>query len=503
MLNIRLAFFCFFVALLFVFCTGESRKGKEGKEFNDYFQHNNHRTAAEWEPALGTMIVWPLSIPYKLAVELAKDNHLFTMVENEDVQMEAEKWFNEWGILSENVTFIHAPQGIDAWWTRDWGPSAVFTPEGKYMLADGKYPYATPRSDLECNDVLEFLYFDENNNLELTQIDDDATIPLANQLGFEILDLPFINTGGNVLTDGLGTAFSTCIILAENQYHDIDENEFFALNESLLGLHRYHIISNFEEFGIQHIDCLLKLLDEETILVAEPPTDHELFDVYQSIAANELSKIKTPYGRPYHIKRIKTARYSGELLAAYTNSLILNKTIYVPLFDIPQDTVALNTWAAAMPGYAIKGFTFTLDEEPFVTEELRDHYVSYGWRDGDALHCRTRAIWNPEMLFISIKKIEPFVRAREKIKVHATIIDYSKGGLVENQSVLYWRMADDSDWKTIPLTPTGHENHFYAEFPKQKSGTTIEYYISAISQSGEIATRPITAPKGIYQFKVE
>ncbi|HMQ07840.1 MAG TPA: agmatine deiminase family protein [Saprospiraceae bacterium] len=501
--SIRLVFFYLSVTFLFVFCTGENRRDKEVNDSNDYFQYNNHRTAAEWEPALGTVIVWPLSIPYTLAVELAKDNHLFTMVENEDVQKEAEKWFNAWGIISENVTFIYAPQGIDAWWTRDWGPSAVFTSEGKYMLADGKYPYATPRSDLECNDILEFLYFDENNNIALTQIDDDATLPLANQLGFEILDLPFINTGGNVLTDGLGTAFSTCIIMAENQYHGIDENEFFTLNESLLGFQRYHIISNFEEFGIQHIDCLLKILDEETILVAEPPTDHSLYNVYNSIVADELSKIKTPYGRPYHIKRIKTARYRGELLAAYTNSLILNKTIYVPLFDIPQDTVALNTWAEAMPGYEIKGFTFTLDEEPFVTAELRDHYESYGWRDGDALHCRTRAIWNPEMLFMTIKKIEPHVQAREKIKVHATIIDYSKSGLIENQCVLYWRISDDSGWNRIPLSRTDHEHHFFAEFPKQKSGTTIEYYISAASHSGEKATRPITAPKGIYQFKVE
>ncbi len=494
---------CILIVLFFFSCPSNTNKNSKIIETNYYTQGTHNRTAAEWEPALGTLIVWPLSIPYKLTIELAKDNHLFTMVENEGSRMEAEKWFNEWGIDSEKTTFIYAQQGVDAWWTRDWGPSAVFTNTGQLKLADGKYIYATPLTDLECNDSLNFLYFDENNKMELTQIDDDATIPLAKQLGFEVMDLPFNNTGGNVLTDGLGTAFSTCVINTENRYHGIGNKSFLHLNDSLLGFQRYNIISNFEKHGIQHIDCLLKLINEETILMAEPPSDHVLFNIYDDIITEELSKLKTPYQRPYKILRIKTARYSDEQLAAYTNSLILNKTVYVPLFNIPQDSIALKTWQDVMPGFEIKGFEFTLDDEPFVTYELRKHYRGYGWNSGDALHCRTRAIWNPEMLFISVKRINSKVDVTQKNKVYATIIDYSKKGLVKNESELFWRLLGNTKWNNITLSQTENANHFFADIPNHKSGTTIQYYVSAVSNSGEKETRPITAPLVAYEFSIQ
>lgn len=483
-------------------CSNNSQKNIDTVKPNDSLELHI-RTAAEWEPALGTLIVWPLSIPHKLVIELANDNHLFTMVENQDAQKEAEKWFSEWHINPENVTFIYAKQGVDAWWTRDWGPSAVFTNKNEYKLADGKYIYSTPVTNLACNDSLRFLFLDDNNNIQLTQIDDDATIPLAKQLGFEVMDLPINNTGGNVLTDGLGTAFSTCIILNENEYHGIDKENFLKLNDSLLGFQRYNIISNFEDEGIQHIDCLLKLIDEETILVAEPPNNHKLYDIYNDIVNQELSVLKTPYNKPYKILKIKTAPYKGDRLAAYTNSLILNKVVYVPLFDIPQDSIALKTWEDVMPGYEIKGFKFSLDDEPLVTEELRKHYGDYGWNNGDALHCRARAIWNPEMLFISVNTIASEVDSHQNNNVYTTIIDYSNKGLIENKSELHWRVLGENEWKTMTLSRTDSENLFFAEIPSTNSGITIEYYISAVSNSGAKETRPITAPVATYKFTIK
>ena len=83
-----------------------------------------------------------------------------------------------------------------------------------------------------------------------------------------------------------------------------------------------------------------------------------------------------------------------------------------------------------MAGYKIKGFKFSLDDEPFVTEELRKHYLTYGWNRGDALHCWTRTIWKPEMLFISVNRINTKVNSNNKNNVYPILIDYSKKGLV-------------------------------------------------------------------------
>ncbi len=492
----------FITALVFFFSCSLEETLKKATLTDFYIPFNSNRTVAEWEPALGTLVVWPLSIPHTLAIELSRDNHLFTMVENEISRQEAAEWYQKWGIDSTKVTFVFAPQGEDAWWTRDWGPSAVFTKTGQMKLGDGKYIYSTPLTDLECNDSLRFLFLDDNNEIELTQIEDDATIPLARQLGFEVLELPFINTGGNVLTDGIGTAFSTCVIRSENEFHGIDFSDFLHLNDSLSGYSQYHMISNFEDHGIQHIDCLLKVIDEETLLVAEPPKGHQLYEIYQDLVTNELSKLKTAFNRPYKILRIKTAQYNPDRdwLAAYTNSLILNKTVYVPLFSIEEDTQAIKTWQAAMPGYQIKGFTYVLDEEPLVPEKLRAFYKNIGWNGGDALHCRTRAIWDPNMLFISVKKIEAEISREEEANLYVTIIDYGQNEPLKNKPLLRWRVKGDFTWETIEMKATDNPYNWFVDIPAQEQGNHIEYYVEAKSNAEKTQKRPMTAPDGYFTF---
>ena len=472
-------------------------------ESNFYTQSNSNRVAAEWEPALGVMIVWPLSVPHKLVIELSNDTKLYTLVENKAAKLEALKWYSTWGIDTTKSIFIYSPQGIDSWWVRDWGPSAVFTPKGEMMLSDGKYVQSTPASKLECNDSL-YLYRSADNKLIKTDIDDNATVFLGKGLNTRVLDLPYINTGGNVITDGLGTAFSTCILTNENRFYGVSDDRFLELNKDLLGITQYNIISNFEEIGIQHIDCYMKLLDEERILIAEPPRGHNLFEVYQNIIQNEISKLKTPYGRPYTILRIKTNSYRENHLAAYTNSIIINKTVYVPLFQIAEDELALQRWQEVMPGYIIKGFEFDFNDEPVVSKEMREHYKSgYGWTGGDALHCRTRAIWDPEMLFMSMKRIDSVVHSSQENRVYATIIDYSNQGLQKEKTELHWRVEGKPDWNSLALTQIENTNNYYADIPGQQEGSRIEYYISAVSNSRRSETLPRTAPLGTYSFLIK
>ena len=293
-------------------------------------------------------------------------------------------------------------------------------------------------------------------------------------------------------------------MLNENRFYNVNQEKFLSLNKELLGFEQYNFISNFEKIGIQHIDCFMKLLDEERILVAEPPTDHELYPIYENIIENELKKLKTAYGRPYEILRIKTNRYDGERLAAYTNSIIINKTIYVPLFQIKADSIALQIWRGLMPGYTVKGFTFALIDEPIVSKEMKEHYKSgYGWNSGDALHCRTRAIWDNEMLFITTKRLNKIVPSTQQKIVYTTIIDYSNKGLVKDKCQIFWRVLGESNWSISQLSLDVNQNQFFYEIPYSKKGTTVEYFISAESKSGRKETKPRTAPLGTYQFMIE
>jgi agmatine deiminase len=261
--------------------------------------------------------------------------------------------------------------------------------------------------------------------------------------------------------------------------------------------------------GIQHIDCLLKLVDEETILVAQPPEDHELFSIYENIVKNELSKLKTAYGRPYIIKRIKIAQYYEEdltaYLTAYTNSLILNKNVYVPLFGIKEDSLALKTWESVMPGYTIKGFNYVLDEQPIKSEYKFRGFdelgVKTGWLYEDAVHCRTKAIWDEDMIFISVKKILPKSPINQEAILHATIIDYSGEGLSNNDIFLTWRIKGKTKWNKIKMSMDNNPNHWIAHIPKHEKETVIEYSVEAKSNSGNTQRRPITAPEGYFTFK--
>lgn len=471
---------------------------------SNFYQFDKPRVAAEWEPAKGVMFSCPPIIPKELIIELASDTHIYPIVDGKEEEDEARRWFKMWGIDSTKVSFINLKVDRDIPWLRDWGPSAVFMKNGDFKLADAKFINSDPFTDRICNDSLDLQKVDSTGLDYYSTYAENAILPLAKQLGMEVENIPFTNTGGNVLTDGIGTAFSTCMLLTENRYNGLSDEEFFHLNDSLLGYENYHVISNFEKYGIQHIDCLLKLVDEETLLVAQPPIDHELYSIYEDIVNNELTKLRSSYGRPYNIKRIKLTRIIDDYLTAYTNSLILNQTVYVPLYNVSADSAALKTWESVMPGHTVKGFYFVMDDQPYKSKHpfyLYPDGVTSGWAPDDALHCRTRAIWDPEMIFISIKKILPTVQINEEAVVYATIRDYSDAEIEESGVNIYWRVKGSNDWNKKNMLKYNSMNHWFAKIPDQKNNLEIDYYIEVQSKAGNIGRRPITAPKGHYSFK--
>jgi agmatine/peptidylarginine deiminase len=493
------------VALLLASCTPTEKPSEIIEQSNLKHQHN--RVSAEWEPALGTIVVWPLDLPHQLIIELSKDAKLFTMVPNQEEIAVAKEWYSKWGIDLNNVEFIVSKQGLDSWWARDWGAFAVFDSLGNMSLADGQYEYSTPVSGMACDDTLRFLFTETDKKtgketIILTSDDDDTPIDIAKHMNYNRIDLPFTYTGGNVFMDGQGSAISCCVIKNENKYIGVSDEQLVADAQSYLGIDVYNFISNFEHSGIQHIDCLLKMLDNNRLFVMQPPVDHELYQVYEDIVNNELSALKNAKGEPFEIIRLNTNRYSGDKLAAYSNSLILNKNIYVPMFGIEQDEIALEQWRAAMPGYTVKGYLYNVHEEPMLHPRVRERRADgFGWRDGDALHCRTRAIWDPEMLYIALNGNEK--KIAENYVIEANIIDYSNSGLVRKDLNLVWREKGSEQWTNLPMQETEKLNIYKASFENMPTGTEVEYYITATTAKGKTQTLPMTAPEGLYNFIIE
>lgn len=442
------------------------------------------RVAAEWEPALGAMVAWPPVVPDALLVEIAEDDRLFLLVDDAEMRAEAETRLAEMGVDLGSVEFISVGASEDLAWTRDWGPFGLFDEHGAHHFADPRfvtYPMSTP----DCDGRL----YDMDLPLLFGSVDDTATAKVARSLGFSNVELPYAFTGGNALVDGHGTAFSTCVMLNENRrLLGIPEEEFFRAVEARLGITRYVVLPNFEWFGIQHIDCLMKPLDEETILVKRVPEGHPDHAPIEAIVAH-LASLKNPHGRPYRILRIDTPPYLfGHYVANYTNSLILNRKVLVPFFGIPADEKALETWREAMPGYEVIGF---------------ENSGALGWTWYDALHCRVRAIWDPEMLYMHHRRLDDRVAPADTYRVAVSLRDHSGAGLIEGELALSWRLKGEIAWRRVRLEKSGRAPDAYAaSIPGPGVGKTVEYFFSAADRSGRAETLPRAAPLGFYSFSV-
>ena len=445
------------------------------------------RMAAEWEPVIGSIIAWPLIIPQPLVIELAKGNMpLYVMVSDEINRYAAEDTFKGWGLSMDNVHFVVTRLGLAWGWPRDWGPFAVYSASGAYRLADPRF-IAYPLAGPDCNDMRPDLYPKER------YIGDDlASSALAESLGFDIVPIAAALTGGNFLVDGLGTAFSTCVIRMKNRSLGLSDEQLSALIKEKLGIDRHVVLPNYEKTGIQHIDCAVKPLDEETLLVMRVPEDHHEYSIIEEIV-QKLQSLTNAYGRPYKIIRIDTGRYKDEMVAAYTNSLIFNKKVFMPFYGIPEDKQAQKTWQEAMPGYEVIGF------ENDITVPVMGYR---GWQSFDGLHCRVRAIWDPGMLRMAHRRMDSTIKPAKSWPVEVTIQDFSKAGLIPEELQLHVRSHSDQKWQTIILSSTANPSLFQASIPGVKSGETVEYYLSAADRSGRRETLPRTAPADFYSFTV-
>jgi hypothetical protein len=161
------------------------------------------------------------------------------------------------------------------------------------------------------------------------------------------------------------------------------------------------------------------------------------------------------------------------------------------MFGIPGDDQALKTWRAALPGYEVLGFKADSQQSD--------------WRYSDALHCRTRAIWDQKMLFMAHKRLTGVVPATAKCTIDVQIRDYSNAGLVENKLHLFWKKTSATKWNMVALQPALAAKKFTyrASIEGIQPGQAVEYYLAATSQSGRSETLPRVAPKGYYTFTVE
>jgi agmatine deiminase len=387
------------------------------------------RIPAEWEPAVGAVVRWPLEIPDDLVREIARDDRLFVLVKPKQLER-AREGLLALGIAPGSMELI--PSSVESSYPRDFGPHQLFDGEGHFAILDqifAGWPMYPDRWEPGQEKEPEWSEWEGPG-------DDDVSLDVADHLDIPVYRFPGFLTGGNFLVDGYGTAFATEAQIDENRAL-YSPDEFRRALVPYTGIERLHVLPNTEALGIQHIDTWLKVIGPERLLIIRPPAGHpEEARINRSLKM--IDEITGPFGRPYQVVRMDVAEMVDEYdseetgddawpdetgdeawpdepgTAPYTNSLILNRKVLVPLFGLDTDESALETWRQAMPGYEVIGFPY-------------DYWASY-----DALHCRVRAVFDAGMLHISHAPLTANTpHAEAGFSVRASIDDRSGAGLVE------------------------------------------------------------------------
>jgi len=285
------------------------------------------RQPAEFEQMEAVLIRYPFGIPYDLIAEMSEDVEVITIVDTVANQNDILDEFENNDVDLDNCSFMIAPS--NSYWTRDYGPWFVFS-EAEMELKVVDFEYNRPR--IHDNNIPNI--FSDHQGLNYTYMD-------------------LIQTGGNYMTDGNGIAISTDLVIEENPGKTLEDIE--QIMQQHLGITTYHLPSDVNGEYIKHIDCWAKYLSPDTILIREVPQTHPQ---YQEIeAAVDYFEMQTScFNTTYTIVRVYTPNNEP-----YTNSLILNDKVLVPLKGTQWDDEAIDTYEQAMPGYEIIGFT-AIDE---------------------------------------------------------------------------------------------------------------------------------------------
>ncbi len=423
------------------------------------------RTMAEWEELDGIMITWTsyTSILRQIVDHAQEEGIVYIVCTDSNT---VKNFLTSGGVPLKNLKFIL--ESFNSVWIRDYGPWCAYSDiiDSLYII-DWIYNRPRPLDDLIPS------VFASHKNYPLYQM---TTSPYN-----------FVATGGNFMTDGQGTGFSSKLILNENPTKT--EAEIDTMMKKFMGINRYIKMENLPYDDIHHIDMHMKLLDEETLLVGQYPPGVSDGPYIEANLQYVLNNFQTCYGKPYKVVRIPMppdgqGRYpnNGGDYRTYTNSIIVNKTVIVPTYELQYDTTGLRIYREAMPGYNIVGVN------------CNQMIGANG-----AIHCITKEIGVKEPIYISHSKIRSVVNSGANgYEVKAFI--KTKSG-ISNASV-FWSADTSQGFNQIVMNQISVDT-FSAYIPPQQLNTKIYYYISASSNSGRVVQKPLTSPKGAFQFVVD
>ena len=433
------------------------------------------RAAAEWEEVEYLVITWVPSFQNILRqiVEVGiSECKVIITTQNE---ASVASYLTSQGVDLTNVIFMDEPW--DSIWIRDYGGNTIYSDDiGEKAYTD--WIYNRPRP-----------------------FDNVMPTAHANLLGFPIYvtdtgtnDL--VNTGGNYMSDGLGNAFASKLVLNENAPGNPygvtpkTEADIDAIMNAYMGINNYIKMETLQYDLIHHIDMHMKLLDEETLLVSRYPEGVADGPQIEENIDYVLSNFQSSFGTPYDVVWIDappstSGNYpdTGGYYRTFSNSIFINGSVIVPTYRPEVDVPALAFYEELLPGYNIVGIDVDNPGENLI--------ALYG-----AIHCIAHTIGVDEPLWIVHQPIDE-ANTNSMVSVDAMIKHIS--GI--NTAAVFWREEGDTNYNEVQMSLMSG-NDWSADLSIPSTPSNIEYYIEAEANSGKSLTRPIVAPEGYWTINV-
>ncbi len=441
------------------------------------------RAMAEWEELQALNITWtgfPAILKQIVAAGRLETQVLIItddLAGTEDYLMTANTGGPAFADLT-NVTLIEG--NYNTIWARDYSANPVYgaVVDSLFMV---DWIYNRPRPDDDASPEL---------------IANELSVPL-----YTTTATPYnlMNTGGNFMCDGFGTAFASDLVMEENDgngdyniaYPSHTEAEIDEITQQFMGIDRYIKMPVLPYDGIHHIDMHMKLVNENTLLVAEYPDG--VADGPQINANIEyvLANYNSMFDTPYNVVRIPSPPSVSGLYPdnngayrTYTNAVFVNNTIIFPTYREEYDTTAYRIWGEVCPGYTLVGIDCDNSGNNIISQS-------------GAIHCITHAVGVAEPLLISHEPLPDTYATTGTYSVSA-YMNHKDG--IDNGKLFYSLNGGDT-WQEVSMTNTA-ENTWTANIPAQAVGTIINYYIQGTATTGKVQVRPMPAPEGFWTFEV-
>ncbi|MEN8226422.1 MAG: agmatine deiminase family protein, partial [Bacteroidota bacterium] len=408
------------------------------------------RMVAEFENMQSVLVRYPFGIPTSLIVEMSQDCGVTTIVASQSQQNTVTNIYQGNGANMDNIDFIQAP--TDSYWTRDYGPWFVIDGNGDFGVCD--FPYNRPRP-----------------------ADDEIPVEVANYLGINLFGMPLEHTGGNWMCTGETQGASTDLVWEENL--SMSHQEIQDMVTDYLGIDQYHVLPDPLGEYIKHIDCWGKFLGVNKVLIGSVAENDPRYDDFEFVADYFAGTI-SDWGVPYEVHRVFTpGNYPN---TPYTNSLILNEKVFVPITGSTHDGDALAAYEDAMPGYEIIGIMYN------------------GWENTDALHCRTKGIADIGLLYIDHTPLLGNVQMQDEYNITASITPYSGTSLTADSLLVYYQV-DGGPFEPV-LMSQQIGSLYTGTIPFQDEGSVVGYYIHAADDSGQSMNHPYIGAPDPHEFNV-